>query len=172
MARMRSTTAPAIAEVHGRCWITRLQRYAAVSRSGFGSRRGTSRLSEPTKNPAMSTITASGRPMMSGVMFSPTPTSAIATRPAAIRPRHRVSSTRSPAKPSNAGSNVSDAATVTATTDAAPTARPVTNVTPMTSMPSSEITTVNPANRTDRPAVSMAIVTDSRTVWPAWSCSR
>ncbi len=37
---------PAIAAVHGRCWITRLQRYATVSRRGFGSRRGTSRLSE------------------------------------------------------------------------------------------------------------------------------
>ena len=42
----------------------------------------------------------------------------------------------------------------------------------MSSMPSSEMTTVVPANRTDRPAVSMAMPTDSRTVWPAWSCSR
>ena len=59
-----------------------------------------------------------------------------------------------------------------ATTAAAATARPCTNVTPMTSMPSSEMTTVNPAKSTERPAVSMAIWTDSRTVWPAWSCSR
>ena len=34
------------------------------------------------------------------------------------------------------------------------------------------MTTVMPANSTERPAVSMAIVIDSRTVWPAWSCSR
>jgi hypothetical protein len=42
----------------------------------------------------------------------------------------------------------------------------------MSIMLSSEITTVQPAKTTDRPAVSMAVVTDSRTVWPAWSCSR
>ena len=36
----------------------------------------------------------------------------------------------------------------------------------------SEITTVNPAKSTERPAVSIAICTDSRTSWPAWSCSR
>ena len=34
------------------------------------------------------------------------------------------------------------------------------------------MTTVTPAKSTERPAVSMAIWTDSRTVWPAWSCSR
>jgi hypothetical protein len=50
--------------------------------------------------------------------------------------------------------------------------RVCTNVTPMSIMLSSEITTVQPAKTTDRPAVSMAVVTDSRTVWPAWSCSR
>lgn len=44
-----------------------------------------------------------------------------------MRPRHRVTSTRAPAKPSRAGSNVTGATMVTATTLAAPTARPVTN---------------------------------------------
>ena len=42
----------------------------------------------------------------------------------------------------------------------------------MVQRPSSEITTVRPANTTDRPAVSMAMATDSRDVCPAWSCSR
>ena len=50
---------------------------------------------------------------------------------------------------------------VTATTRAAPTARPVMKVMPITSMPSIEITTVRPANSTARPAVSMAIATES-----------
>ena len=34
---------------------------------------------------------------------------------------------------------------------------------PISSMPSSEMTTVAPANTTERPAVSMAMPTDSRT---------
>ena len=59
---------------------------------------------------------------------------------------------------------MSEATIVTATTSAAPRARPVTKATPMTSMPSSEITTVVPANSTERPAVSMAMTTDSRTL--------
>ncbi len=113
---------------------------------------------------AMSTMAASGTPTSSGENLSPTPTSATATKPAAMRPRQRVSSIRLPAKPTSAGSSVSDAATVTATTDAAPIARPVTKVTPMRSMPSSEMTTVVPANSTDRPAVSRAMPMDSRTV--------
>ena len=49
---------------------------------------------------------------------------------------------------------------------------PARTLTPMSSMPSSEMTTVVPANSTDRPAVSMAMAIDSRTSWPAWSCSR
>ena len=67
---------------------------------------------------------------------------------------------------------MSEASTVTITTEVAATARPCTNATPMSSMPSSEITTVMPANSTDRPAVSMAMPMDSRTSWPVWSCSR
>ena len=78
----------------------------------------------------------------------------------------------SPAKPSSAGSSVSDAATVMATTRAAPRASPFTKVTRTSSRPTSEMTTVVPANRTERPAVSMAMATDSRTVCPACSCSR
>ena len=58
---MSSTSAPAIAAGHGRCWINRLHRYAVVSRSGLGARRGTSFFSGRTKKPAMSTMTASGR---------------------------------------------------------------------------------------------------------------
>ena len=138
----------------------------------MGGRCFTSRFSGAKKNPAMSTMIARGIPTISGETFSPMPTRATASNPAAIRPRHRVRSTRSPANPSSAGSSVSDAATVTATTAAALMARPWMKATPITSMPSSEITTVNPANRTDRPAVSMATCTDSRTVCPAWSCSR
>ena len=78
----------------------------------------------------------------------------------------------SPAKPRSAGSSVIDATTVTATVSEAVMPRPPTNPMPMSSMPSSEITTVTPANTTERPAVSMAIATDSRPSWPAWSCSR
>ena len=41
-----------IANGHGRCWMTRLQRYAAVSRSGFGGRCRTSRFSGRLKETA------------------------------------------------------------------------------------------------------------------------
>jgi len=61
---------------------------------------------------------------------------------------------------------------VTNTTDAAPTARPVTKLTPMISRPRREMTTVVPAKSTDRPAVSRAMATDSGTGCPRWSCSR
>ncbi len=79
----------------------------------------------------------------------------VATRRAAISPRHRVTSTRWPAKPRSAGSRVRDATAVTATTVAAAAASPVMNARPMRTMPSSEMTTVVPANATARPAVSM-----------------
>jgi hypothetical protein len=78
----------------------------------------------------------------------------------------------SPAKPTSAGSSVTEAATVTATVMAAVIARPRTKPTLMTSMPSTEMTTVMPAKTTERPAVSSAIPIDSRIVWPVWSCSR
>ncbi len=71
-----------------------------------------------------------------------------------------------------AGSRVSDATMVTATTVAAPMPRPWMKLTPISSMPSSEITTVSPAKVTARPDVSSEMATDSSTVWPRWSCSR
>ena len=80
----------------------------------------------------------------------------MATRAAMIRPRRGVTSTRSPAKPSSAGSSVNDAMSVMATTTAAPIARPDTKLSCMMSMPISEMTTVVPAKSTERPAVSMA----------------
>jgi hypothetical protein len=56
-----------------------------------------------------------------------------------------------------AGSRVSEATMVMATTTAAPTASPVTNPMLITSIPRREMTTVVPANVTARPAVSTAI---------------
>ena len=67
---------------------------------------------------------------------------------------------------------MSDAATVRATTSAALMARPVTKVTCMRIMLRREMTTVMPAKSTDRPAVSIATVTESRTLCPPCSCSR
>ena len=55
---------------------------------------------------------------------------------------------------------------MTATTVAALTASPVTKLMPMMIMPSSEMTTVVPANSTARPAVSMASTVESRTLMP------
>ena len=86
--------------------------------------------------------------MPSAGTFNPTPTRPSATSSAAMSPRQRVFSIFWPAKPSSAGSSVSDAKTVAATTAAAPTERPWTNLTPMSSRPSSEITTVMPAKST------------------------
>lgn len=81
-------------------------------------------------------------------------------------------STRAPAKPNRAGSNVTEATMVTATTLAAPTARPVTKLMFITSMPSSEMTTVVPANTTARPDVSMATTVARWVESPAWRFSR
>ena len=108
----------------------------------------------------------------SGAIPRPTPTSASATNPAAIRPRHFVRSMLRPANPSSAGSRVIDASTVNRTVSDAVTPRPPTNPMPMKSMPNSEMTTVAPANTTERPAVSIAMPIDSRMSWPACSCSR
>ena len=71
-----------------------------------------------------------------------------------------MSSIRSPANPNRAGNRVSDASRVIATTTAMPMAMPETKPSCMTSMPSSEITTVVPANTTARPAVFIAISVD------------
>ena len=81
-------------------------------------------------------------------------------------PRHRVTSMRSPAKPSRAGSRVSDATTVMATMTAALTARPWMKATPITTMPRNDTTTVTPAKATARPAVSIAIEVASSEVCP------
>jgi hypothetical protein len=124
-----------------------------------------------TKLAAMTT-TAIGAPSMRGTKFSPTPTSATATSPAAMRPRQRVTSTFSPTKPSRAGSRVSDATMVTATTVAAPMASPFTKLMPMMSMPRREMTTVVPAKVTARPAVSMASVVANSPPWPSCRFSR
>ena len=115
---------------------------------------------------------ANGTPMIRGVMPSAMPTMARAMRPAAIRPRHRVSSTRGPANPSRAGSSVSEATMVTATTVAAPTARPVTKLICMIVRPSRAMTTVMPANTTARPAVSMAMTVARSVSCPACRFSR
>ena len=55
---------------------------------------------------------------------------------------------------------MSEASSVSATTTAMPIAMPETKLSCMISMPSSEMTTVEPANTTARPAVFMAISVD------------
>ena len=105
-------------------------------------------------------------------MCRPAPTSPSATKPVAITPRQRLTSTRSPAKPSSAGRSVSDATTVTSTTTAELIARPEMNEMPITIMPRNEMTTVRPAKVTARPAVSMAMAVASSGVWPWWRFSR
>ena len=99
--------------------------------------------------------------MRNALIFNPSPSSATATRPAEITPRQRAMSMRGPAYAMSAGSNVSDATSVTNTTTAAPMPNPLTNSTPMVSMPSSEMITVMPAKATARPDVSSAIEIDS-----------
>ena len=64
-----------------------------------------------------------------------------------------------PANPRMAGSSVMDANMMMATVTDVPTAIPFTKSTPIRNRPSSEITTVVPANTTARPAVSMARTT-------------
>ena len=73
-----------------------------------------------------------------------------------MRPRQRVTSMRSPANPSRAGSRVTLASMVMITVVDAATAMPFTNGSPIKSSPSSENMTVVPAKMTARPAVSIA----------------
>ena len=110
--------------------------------------------------------------MASGWNAIATPTSPTARRRAAIRPRHLVTSMRSPAKPMRAGSRVSDAMAVTATTVAQAMAMPVTNARFISTMPSNEMTTVEAAKVTARPAVSMATTAASSIEAPACMFSR
>ena len=72
-----------------------------------------------------------------------------------------------PTKPSSAGSRVTAASTVTATTDAAPMPSPLMKASPIASMPSRAMMTVSPANTTARPAVSIAVTTAVSGSWPA-----
>jgi hypothetical protein len=76
--------------------------------------------------------------------------------PAAEPLRARLPNTRSPAKPTMAGNNVSAMSTAMATVAAA--ARPISvrNGMPTTESPASAITTVRPANTTADPAVPTA----------------
>ena len=62
-----------------------------------------------------------------------------------------------PANPSSAGSSVSAASITASTVTTAEKATPGTYGWFIVSMPSSEMTTVIPANTTDRPAVAIAI---------------
>ena len=89
-----------------------------------------------------------------------------------MMPRQRVTSMRSLASPSRAGRSVIEATMVTATTVAAPIPRPLTNESPISSIPSSEMTTVVPANSTARPAVLMAVAVASSELRPRWTPSR
>ena len=117
--------------------------------------------SEETAKLASSTTAATGSVTTNRAGIPrPTPIKATAINPAAIRPRRRVNSMRSPAKPSKAGSNVSEANSVSATTTAMPIAMPEMKLSCMMSRPSSEITTVEPAKTTARPAVFMAMSVD------------
>ena len=87
-------------------------------------------------------------------------------------PRQRVTSTRSPTKPSSAGSSVTDASMVNNTVIDAPIAKPFMNDTPMINMPNSEMTTVVPAKITARPAVLIASAVASAQVLPRRRDSR
>lgn len=78
-----------------------------------------------------------------------------------------MSSTRSRAKPSSAGSSVVDVNMVASTVAETPMPMPPTDPTPTRSKPSIEIITVVPAKITARPADSMAITVDARAERPA-----
>ena len=67
-----------------------------------------------------------------------------------------------PAKPSSAGSSVSAASMTASTVTTAEKATPGTYGWFIVSMPSSEMTTVMPANTTERPAVAIATATAPR----------
>ncbi len=77
-----------------------------------------------------------------------------------------------PTKPSTAGSRVTAASTVHATTAAEPMPRPLMNDRRMASMPTRAMITVRPAKSTARPEVSMAVTTASSGSRPDWSAWR
>ena len=69
---------------------------------------------------------------------------------------------RWPVNPRTAGSNVSDAPTMTITASTTVKANPFMDGWPISRMPSMETTTVRPAKRTARPAVAIAVVVARR----------
>ena len=81
---------------------------------------------------------------------------------AARRARRPAAATRAPTIVSSAGSSVSEASITSSTPIEAEIATPYRKLTPSSIIPSSAITTVQPANSTARPAVSIACTTDSR----------
>jgi hypothetical protein len=79
---------------------------------------------------------------------------------------------RVPTTASSAGSSVTDAAIMTSTVSDVAIARPCSGRSPMTSNPSSEMTTVLPAIRTERPAVVIVSVSAAALSAPAPSAVR
>ena len=77
-----------------------------------------------------------------------------------------------PAKPSSAGSRVSAATTATSTAVDVPMARPWKNDMPISNMPSREMTTVQPAKATARPAVPNASTIACSAPSPRWRAVR
>ena len=153
-ASMMSSPPPSDAYSHGRRWIWRLHRYDAVSRSGRSRRGGTSLRRGRIAMLPSTVNTANTAPMAERAgRLRPTPRSANETHPAAIKPRHLVTSTFEWKTPSRAGNRVIDASSVTATVAAAAIPRPETNPRPTVIIPRRENTTVMPANTTARPAV-------------------
>ena len=95
------------------------------------------------------------------------PSAAPAAVAAAVRrERLRPTAARAPTRESTAGNKVSAASIVSNTAIAEEIASPLRNPTPRTSMPRSATITVRPANRTARPAVSIASITAPRTSPP------
>jgi hypothetical protein len=79
---------------------------------------------------------------------------------------------RSPYFDSSTGSTVTAATIVISTPSEAATARPRSNAIPSVNIPSSAMITVQPANRTARPAVSIAPTVAASTPSPACRFSR
>ena len=157
MLIISSRTVTPIAIGHGLRCTKWLQRYDQVSRSDFSGRGGNSLPRPGTKNDMTSVASdMAAKAAAAGWNPRPTASSATAMKPAMIKPRQRVTSTRGPAKPMSAGRSVSEATIVMATVTAAPVASPLMNASCITNMPSSEMTTVRPAKSTARPAVSIA----------------
>ena len=152
--------------------MKRLQRYASVSSIALTARGRSGRLRAGTARPAIRTTAANGAATNIGVIDKPAPSSATANRAAAMMPRRRVVSILVAAYDRHAGSNVKLASMVTATAMLAPIPRPEMNFNPINSIPSSEMTTVAPANNTARPAVSIAAMIASSSEYPSVRFSR